>query len=840
MKKRLIAILLSLLAIIAIVKGVIDYFGYVSSTIFTESTAHLREIFDNANQRLNTLVSDNWKQMQMWNPYLQKADSNDEIEAYISSAKEKIRFTDFYFISRDGEYYTTDGNRGYLDLRQDLADLILEQKPIAVNSVVPDKPEIIVFAVPAPKNSYRDFEYEAIAITYNNSDLVNAMEVSAFDGHAGTFAVLTDGRVVVNNASEDIEEIHNIHAFLKECDHMTEETLDAVRRDFKQQSGGAMTVKYHGKTYYFLYEPTGFQNWMMVGMVPADIVNASMNHLQNLTFITVTAIAVLLAASILIMIVRSSRRKLQEMDAALLSRDELFSKLSGSVDDIFLMLDVKTRNVDYVSPNTKKILGISHTDLQSDIYTLRRAEVGDELPFDLTPLSQMKHGEQLEWDKEFIHQENGERRFFHIVAFFSDIRGETKCIIDMSDRTADRQINLALKAAADTAENASKAKSVFLSSMSHDIRTPMNAIVGFSTLLERDADDPAKVREYTKKITDSGKHLLGIINDVLDMSKIESGKLALNLATESITDIVNKLDAVIRTQSDARHQELEVHTEDIVHDRVLADRVQLNQICTNLLSNAVKYTPDGGHIRFAVTERSCEDRTARYEIVVEDNGYGMSKEFMETIFDSFTREEDSRTSKIQGTGLGMAITKNLVDLMGGFISVQSEKGKGSRFTVILPLQIDEAEDTREESRREDSHDASAQEDHDALAGLHILAAEDNELNAEILQSLLEMQGATCEICGNGREMLNTFLASAPGQFDLILMDVQMPIMDGYEATRAIRGSDHPTAKTVPIVAMTANAFAEDVQASLEAGMNAHVSKPIELSTLKKAIRNVLK
>lgn len=388
------------------------------------------------------------------------------------------------------------------------------------------------------------------------------------------------------------------------------------------------------------------------------------------------------------------------------------------------------------------------------------------------------------------------------------------------------------------AENANQSKSYFLSNMSHDIRTPMNAIVGFASLLSNEAGNPDKVREYTAKIMTSSQQLLGLINDVLDMSRIESGKTILNLSKESLAEIVEGIDTIIRPQMSAKGHTFDIDVRDVLHDTVVVDRVRLNQICMNLLSNAVKYTPNNGHVRFELSEISTSGNAAHYKIVVSDNGYGMNEEFVTHIFDSFTREEDSRTSKIQGTGLGMAITKNLVDLMGGTISVKSKKGVGSAFTVNIPLQISQTQETQSMQRFKQTDDADTNQD-SIFAGMHILAAEDNELNAEILEAMLEMAGATCEICENGARVLKAFLNSRPGQYDLILMDVQMPEMNGYEAARAIRKSDHEMAGIIPIIAMTANAFTEDIQNAMKSGMTAHVSKPLDMTILEETVRNII-
>lgn len=519
------------------------------------------------------------------------------------------------------------------------------------------------------------------------------------------------------------------------------------------------------------------------------------------------------------------------------------------------------------------------------------------------------------------------------------------------------------------AEEANHAKSSFLSNMSHDIRTPMNAIIGFSTLLARDAENPEKVREYTKKIASSGQHLLGLINDVLDISKIEAGKTTLNQSEENIVDLIGDLDGIIRPQMRAKGHIFEVFSRDIRHEYVVMDKLRLNQILLNLLSNAVKYTPDGGHITFTVQELPQKThQIANYRFTVADNGYGMSSEYLDKLFQTFSREENSVTNKIQGTGLGMAITKNLIDLMGGTITVESEKGKGSVFTVELGLHISEQEidqnfwtthnitrilavddeevicqniqismegtgvtvdysldgynavekirqsesegvpynvvlldwkmpdmdglETARLIRREipehipiiilTAYDWSELEETDEakvidaflakpffltsfrqkiddiinsgrqseepeedtaeksiLEGMHILVAEDNEINAEILSELLDIAGATCDICENGQVAVETFSKSEPDKYQLILMDVQMPVMNGYEATRQIRELNHPRAEKIPIIAMTANAFAEDIRDALESGMNAHVAKPVDMSVLDQTVINVL-
>lgn len=398
----------------------------------------------------------------------------------------------------------------------------------------------------------------------------------------------------------------------------------------------------------------------------------------------------------------------------------------------------------------------------------------------------------------------------------------------------ERENNHKLAEALDMAREANRSKSTFLANMSHDIRTPMNAIIGITALIEHDVDNAAKVKEYAKKIEVSSQHLLGLINDVLDMSKIESGKTTLNFVDFSISEMLRRIEILFRPQTDAKNQTLLITKEHIHHEWLNGDSVRLMQVFNNLMSNAIKYTQEGGKIQFFAEE--CQTNSsvyAKFRFIVKDNGIGMSEEFQDKIFDSFTREENSVINKIQGTGLGMAISKNLIQAMGGTIEVKSEKGKGSCFEVIVDFKIVENKEVYQPEQIEDE-----KQDETILNGMCFLCAEDNELNAEILKELLDIEGAKCQICENGEKVVEAFEKSQPGEYDMILMDIQMPVMNGYEATKAIRNSKHPMAKTIPIIAMTANAFSEDIQKSFSAGMNAHVSKPVEMKVLGKAIQNI--
>ena len=419
---------------------------------------------------------------------------------------------------------------------------------------------------------------------------------------------------------------------------------------------------------------------------------------------------------------------------------------------------------------------------------------------------------------------------FSAAAIFWLMRMQQRAALEVERRNNAQleRINEELAAAVEVAEKATKAKSDFLANMSHDIRTPMNAIVGITNLMEHEADASDKLHTYIQKVQLSSRHLLSLINDILDMSKIESSEVALNQDSISLAEQVGQVDSIIRSQTAERGQTFVIRTHHVVHEYLIGDGVRLRQIFLNLLSNAVKYTPYGGAIRFELEELPCpQPEHATFHITVEDNGYGMEEAFVKHIFEPFTRGESSMTNKVQGTGLGMAITKNIVDLMGGTITVRSTVDRGSCFDVTLTFPIDDSVKNQvsvesllliaEEKELTGNLQAVLQE-----AGVSFFAASSEKQAEEVLQA----------------QRVEAFEQVKPGDYDAVLLDIQMPRMNGLEASRTIRGGSNPLGQTIPIIAMTANAFTEDIRDCLNAGMDAHVSKPIDIAVLERTQRTL--
>ncbi|MBP3197468.1 MAG: response regulator, partial [Butyrivibrio sp.] len=645
-------------------------------------------------------------------------------------------------------------------------------------------------------------------------------------------------------------------------------------------------------------------------------------------------------------------------------REWLFDFVVEKNNDILAVVGEDSFEPSFLTSNVVDILGIDLSELEADIRNLGNAQIIGETNEDnlKTAIEESVSTGAAKIIDE-IKLENiktGVQLFYRGVIVSTIDDGGKRTAIALYDRTQEFKRNHQLQEALSAAETANKAKTSFLANMSHDFRTPMNAITGFNLLIDKHSEEPDKVREYTHKISLASQNLLSLLNDVLDMSKIESGKTTLDIKEMAIGLLIEEINSVISFQAKAKNQEYIVRVEEMEHDMYMGDKQRINEILVNILGNAVKYTPEGGRIEFTIDESASSSvgfQNVRFTI--KDNGIGMKPEYKDKIFDAFSREEKSSTKGIQGTGLGMAITKSLVELMGGTIRVESEEGKGSTFIVNLRLQVVNAKDIdfwtangisrilivderkelfeqfnntlgqdgvevleansayaalhvidecynenkaidvilvdevvegmtaseivksiRGKDKRnnvlifvmaddfarieddvktaganelvqkplfvstfkqtiEDIRNRSSVNEKvevtNPLEGMKFLAAEDNDINADILTELMSMEGASVTRACNGEEVVEMFKQAKEGDYDMILMDIQMPIMTGYEAAAAIRSIPDEWAQRIPIIAMTANAYADDVQQAFDAGMNAHVSKPIDIKLVEKTI-----
>ena len=588
--------------LVGIVLGVFRYFKFVSKTVYEESVSHLTEVFHQSDNMMRELTDKNLTYLHIWGENLQNILSEDEICDYIKKAQEDAGFLEFFFLSADGDYKMATGETGYLGLQENMEEEIRQGNDVIANAAVPGKSQLLIFATPKAHGIYQGFEYDAIAIAYENSDIVDVLDISAFDGNAQSFMIHPDGRVVVDHSSEAWGNVYNFFGILREHSDMSEKEINALLEKFKAGRTDAMLLNLDGRNYYLVYEKSDIQDWMFLGLVQADIVNASMNRLQRSTIFFVSAIVFCIAALFISLIIQKNRTDLRRKDTEILYRDELFQKLSMNVDDVFLMLDAKTYQADYVSPNVEKLLGITVEQIHKDICILGKLRSEKQEDPEKNYLEEIQVQEQREWDFEYVHLKTGEKRWFHNIAMGSEVNGKKKYILVMSDRTSDRKMNQALSEAVRAAETANKAKSTFLSNMSHDIRTPMNAIIGFTTLAVSNIDDKKRVRDYLGKILSSSNHLLSLINDILDMSRIESGKIHLEETEVSLSDVLHDLKTIISGQIHAKQLELYMDAMDVTNEDVYCDKTRLNQVLLNLLSNAVKFTPAGGTVSVRIRQ----------------------------------------------------------------------------------------------------------------------------------------------------------------------------------------------------------------------------------------------
>lgn len=804
------------------------YVNLVQKSIYKESSVHLQELYGQVNETFTSLVSRNWNMLKDWEPYIQEQlelGNEENVKEYIRTARENWQFSEFYFIDADGRYMTEQGMSGYIDFGDELATLMEDKGSVVLEANLNSSTAFSVFAVPVEEGTYNGFEYSAIAVGYDKKKMEKVLCFTAFDNNANCRIVSHDGRVLYS-VGNDENRPYNYFRYLEVYGSFENGDVAQIRKELAEGKSGTARYSLRGVKYYMVYEHIGFQDWILLGITPAGVVNSSVNQVQWFTILIIGFIFIMLIMLAVYHIMQHSLSKIREKDAELKYRKQMFNMLVNNTSDVYIMLSAdEGRAVEYISPNMERLLGIPAEELYRDYHRLNSGMDYDWMEL-RAELEKLPLEGSIHQHHERINEQTGEVRWYDETLYYLRIDDQEKLLLVMTDQTEERQSHRRLEQALDIARSATLAKSSFLANMSHDIRTPMNAIIGFARLLEKNADSPERVHEYISKITASGQHLLGLINDILDMSRIESGKMTLNMGDFKLSELLESVYAVIQPQLVAKNQNYTVCCGALAEDDFSGDCTRIRQILLNLLTNAVKYTPEGGDISLEVTElEQVSENYAHLSFKVSDSGIGISKEYIDVMFEPFTRENNTTVSGIQGTGLGMSITKSLVDLMGGNISAESTPGEGTTFRVELELRrCDRITVCQPETSESGS-----------LDGIHILIAEDTPMNVELILDLLEMYGAECCAVYNGTEAVERFETSDAGEFNIILMDIQMPVMDGYEAARRIRACSHPDAETVPIIAMTANAFAEDIRKCLDAGMNAHIAKPLDIYKLNRMI-----
>ena len=825
------------------------YNSYIDKVLYQERLSQMQEVTAQLFSGLEDVVSNQWNDVDAFCNYVELGKPGDT-ESLLTFMKKQSRLNNMDSAGKDlvaidnlGRYLTQDGWQGTLEEMDLLLDRPERISFVSKSLTSGETRMYFLKLLPEPVEMLddgRSVQLIYYGISQDMKQLNSYFSCGAYDNSNCVYVLDRQGlKLFRSSNSIELIEGYNAYSVLEEMEYLHEHSFEDAKAALAENGCGYANAVMNGEEYYYALYKMENAEWTLLFLVPSSYVATNVVSLVNTTVKMILVFAVILVA------------------------------ISASV--IFFILH----------------------------YQQKKAVAAE--------------------------QQNSERL------------SEALVLAEHAEQKA---------------KEANHAKSEFLSNMSHDIRTPMNAIVGMTKLIEHEKNDPDKLDIYLDKIQVSSRHLLSLINDVLDMSKIESGDVSLNTNSVSLSDEVTQIENIIRPQAEERGHNFVIRVHGLVHEYVVCDAVRLRQVIINLLSNAVKYTHNGGSVNFDIEELPCnEPDSAKLKFTVADNGYGMTEEFVKHIFEPFTRAEDSTTNKVQGTGLGMAITKSIVDMMGGTIDIQSRLNKGSTFAVTVTFPIDysaepqvdvssvllvsdddvltcnmqaafsernvrfnnaqnildaaaviEKQDIdvvmlngylheptladtvkmlRETSKNDiliyccdyakpeqeisalrktgadgllprpfffskfvqavnakhGEADPSEAENTSILSGLNFLCAEDNELNAEILSALLDIAGAKCTIYPNGEELVKAFESVKPGDYDAILMDVQMPVMNGFAATKAIRSSKNPLGKDILIIAMTANAFNSDIQDCLDAGMNAHIAKPLEVPVLEKVIKS---
>lgn len=840
MKKRRLVIASIVYNFIIMVFAVV-YVNCTDIEIDMEGHMNAEKFYGQINQTISVMIEDNWKIMELCKESIDKDNSGvnvDELQEKLSNMNFQVGLgsSNILFINEDGNYVSLGGERGYINSEIN-KNLQLKKKAIVIGKIVENK-NTIMFGMPVEPSQFKDFEYCTMAVVYNADYIENVLRSYDCD-NTGWFIVERNGNVLYAHNYENYR-IDNIITYCADMGQLDYEQITLLKDRLADYGSGTISYMKGSEKYYITYVHNPEHNWSIVGIGPRAAYIGNVDYIKILVVTIISGIFAITTIFIINMIM-DRRKGTFGSKQYRENKYSIFDILAKSCDDIFIILSWDCRRVEYVSSNIWKIIGNDYESSGKNDVNLFDIKVCGKKLLDVDKIREIKEGEETKSEEKYYNVSDQQNHWYLKIIYHTEDNFKNRYVIIWSDITDEYDKNRHLQQALDIAKNANVVQRRFLAVLSHDTKTPVNAISGMAALIAKDVYNHEKVMEYAEKISQSCLHLQNLVNNFLDINKIESGKSTLNVAKFSIAKMLQDISQVVRVQVRNKKQMFIIETDNLCHNIFIGDKMRISQIIINILSNAIKYTGSKGTIKLYVCEevmKNAAKNGSKLVFTITDNGSGMSKEYQNILFEPFSRENSSYTAGVQGTGLGMAITKSLVELMGGTIKVSSELGKGSKFTVILYLEADEVYNSLE-SNADLSCVTGDADNCCAVEGKRALVAEDYSINAKILAEILRMEGISADIASNGREAVKLFEASPAGYYNIILMDIQMPFMNGYDAARYIRSLSHPDAKTIPIVAMTANAFEKETMLAKEVGMDEYVTKPINIKTFRSKLHRLL-
>lgn len=789
-------------------------------------------------ENLSALVEDKWKILDI---IKNNIDSNNN-NLNMKTLREELKSTSFedglgyfnvIFINEYGEYISLDGKKGHLNngiiIKKRMGNRFITDGNIIANS------DMVMFGRYLPSSVLSDFEYHTIAVVYSLEYMENLL--NTYDnGNISWFITETNGNILYKHNGENYN-TDNIITYYEDTAQLDYEQLTTLKDKLIDCENGTISYNNGTETCYLTYIHNEGDDWCLIGIAPRSVYAETGDYAIVLIVAGIFIVFYIIIICVYNMMTKEKGHNTLILDKSGKNRNLIFDILERGYEDMFIIISEDCRRTEYVSRNMQEVFGIDCEEVIKNDVALLVTNDGKSL-LDIDMIESVRQGEEQKIEDEYYNIVDRQNHWYLKTMYHMREELGGKYVIVFSDRTNEHEKDIHIQQVLDIARNANMSKDKFMSSLSHDMRTPVNAISGMAVLIAKEAEDKQKVIEYAEKISEACQHLQGLINEILDISKIESGKSGLNTVKFSMAKLLQEISHVIRVQARNKEQMFIIETKNLCHNIFVGDKMRISQIIINLLSNAVKYTHIGGTIKLCIQEeliKSVTKRASKLIFTVSDNGSGMSREYQSVLFEPFSRENSISVAGVQGTGLGMSITKSLVELMGGTIDVSSRIGEGSEFTVIIYLETDEVYKRKKDAAAADGERLPSF----GTEGKKALVAEDYNINAKIMTEILKMDGIIADIAADGREALKMFELSPEGFYDIIFMDIQMPFLDGYEATRHIRSLERSDAKSVPIVAMSAGAFEKEFAMAKNAGMDEYITKPINIKDFRKKVCKLL-